>query len=89
MTSLHSSLHRLKYEERLNNLRGRGVKSICHYSADTHFSAFFSTYNTSSKEEETEDVLSYNTGEKHPTDRCRLGVTNLTFTHAPLERLEV
>lgn len=27
-----------------------------------------------------EDVLSYSTGEKHPTDRCRLGVTNLNST---------
>lgn len=32
------------------------------------FSNFFSTYNTSSEEEER-DVLSYNTGEKHNRDR--------------------
>lgn len=86
MTSLHSPLHTLKYKGRLNNLRGRGKKRVRHYLAKTHFNDFLSTHNISSEEEERENVLSYNTGEKHRTDRCRLGVTNLTSTHASLEQ---
>lgn len=82
MTSLHSPSYTLKYKGRLNNLRGRGRDRVCHQLTNTHFNDFFSTYDILSEE----GVLSYNTSEKHPTDRCRLGVTNLNSTPSSLKR---
>lgn len=56
MISLHSLPPTLKYKGRLNNLRVWGEKKESTITFQTHFNDFFSTYNTSSEEEEKEDV---------------------------------